>query len=96
MEFVCVPRRENQMMYYSDETRAESDAVASNEYVTMTGGKGVVSYKFEGIMAQRQFSGEACFSYEAQEGDNDVDIDGSGAWSGHALRLEQYTCLDTA
>lgn len=60
--------RSDDMQYY-ETTSSERQTVAMNEYVSMTGGKGVV-YPFGGtnndmIFDMRQFSGQACFSGSA-------------------------------
>lgn len=55
--------REDQMRYYNVAGTDENDLITSNDFVTMTGGVGV-AYPFAETFTPRQFSGEACFSYE--------------------------------
>lgn len=55
--------REDQMRYYDVADTDETSLIASNENVRMTGGVGV-AYPFGEIFSPRQFSGDACFSYE--------------------------------
>lgn len=55
--------RTDQMRYYAVEGAAVDTEITSNQYVTMTGGVGM-AYPFAQSFESRQFSGEACFSYE--------------------------------
>lgn len=68
---------DDQMRYYQA-NQAESAVIASNEYATMTGGKGAV-YPFGGddnsqIFDMRQFSGQACFTTGSTGGASSVVV----------------------